>query len=456
MLERKNGKAVIKILVLAASLTFALGYVVNRSSAERSDEPDRGHKEQGFDRQITENAQRMMDQGKHIFRYDTFGDEVYWTEKLKLHDAIQGSKFGGVGPGVSPKTALAVGLKVDMDALPQPLISQIKQGKVNLDDPATTLALIKLDAVLGVKGTFNPDGSLKAMGLTCAACHSTVDDAFAPGIGHRLDGWSNQDLNVGAIVSLAPDLSPLTTLLGVDEATVKTVLASWGPGKFDAELNLDGKAFRPDGKTAAVLIPPAFGMAGVNLHTWGGGWGGVTYWNAYVANLELQGQGNFYDPRLNDPVKYPVAARAGFGNKRSSVDMVTSKLGALQFYQLAMPPPAPPEGSFDRAAAARGETVFKGKADCAECHVPPLFTEPGWNTHKASEIGIDDFHASRAPDNSYRTAPLRGLFSHMKRGFYHDGRFPTLLDVVEHYNGFKKLNLNEQEKKDLVEYLKSL
>jgi len=446
----------IKLMMLAVALTIGLGYLVGQSRAQRSDDPNRPQKEQGFDRQISDNAQQMMEQGKKIFRYDTFGDETYWSDKLKLHQAIQGTKFGGVGSGVSPKTALAVGLKVDIDALPQPLINQIKQGKVNLDDPATTLALIKLDAVLGVKGTFNPDGSLKAMGLTCAVCHSTVDDAFAPGIGHRLDGWSNQDLNVGAIVSLAPDLSALTNLLGVDEATVKQVLASWGPGKFDAELNLDGKAFRPDGKSAAVLIPPAFGMAGVNLHTWGGGWGGVTYWNAYVANLELQGQGTFFDARLNDPIKYPVAARAGFGNKRSDVDMVTAKLAALQFYQLAIPPPTPPEGSFDRAAATRGETIFKGKANCAQCHVPPLFTEPGWNTHKAAEIGIDDFHASRAPDNSYRTSPLRGLFSHMKRGFYHDGRFPTLLDVVNHYDGFKKLSLTEQEKNDLVQYLKSL
>ena len=452
----RNFMMLIKIMILAASLTIALGYLVSRSEAQDAAAQNRGRQEQGFDRQISENARQMMDQGKQIFRYDTFGDEIYWTDKLKLHHAIQGTKFGGVGAGVSPKTALAVGLKVDMDALPQPLINQIKQGKVDLDDPATTLALIKLDAVLGVKGTFNPNGSLKAVGLTCAVCHSTVDDAFAPGIGHRLDGWSNQDLNVGAIVSVAPDLSALTNLLGVDEATVKTVLASWGPGKFDAELNLDGKAFRPDGKTAAVLIPPAFGQAGVNLHTWGGGWGGVTYWNAYVANLELQGQGTFFDARLNDPVKYPVAARAGFGNKRSDVDMVTAKLAALQFYQLAIPPPTPPEGSFDRVAAARGETIFKGKANCAQCHVPPLFTEPGWNTHKAEEIGIDDFHASRSPDNSYRTAPLRGLFSHMKRGFYHDGRFATLLDVVNHYDGFKKLSLTEQEKKDLVEYLKSL
>ena len=448
----QGSRTLIKLLILAASLTIVFGYLSDRSRAQRADERTKT----GFDLQITQNSQRMMEEGKQIFRYDTFGDEVFWSDKLKLHQAIQGSKFGGVGPGVSPRTALAVGLKVDMDALPQPLVNQIKQGKVDLDDPATTLALIKLDSVLGVKGTFNPNGSLKAIGLTCAVCHSTVDDAFAPGIGRRLDGWSNQDLNVGAIVSLAPDLSAFTNLLGVDEATVKTVLASWGPGKFDAELNLDGKAFRPDGKTAAVLIPPAFGQAGVNLHTWGGGWGGVTYWNAYVANLELQGQGTFYDPRLNDPVKYPVAARAGFGNKRSEIDLVTSKLAALQFYQLAIPPPTPPEGSFDRAAAARGEKIFNGKGTCAQCHVPPLFTEPGWNTHKASEIGIDDFHANRAPDNSYRTTPLRGLFSHMKRGFYHDGRFPTLLDVVNHYNGFKNLNLTEQEKKDLVEYLKSL
>lgn len=440
-----------RILLLAVSLTIVLGVLTDRSRAQRA-----GPKSQGFDQQISENAREMFEQGRQIFRFDTFGDEVFWTDKLKLDQAIEGSKLGGVGPGVSPRAALAVGLKVDMEALPRPLINQLKQGKVNLDDPATTLALIKLDSVLGVKGTFNPDGSLKSVGLTCAVCHSTVDDAFAPGIGHRLDGWSNQDLNVGAIISLAPDLSAFTTLLGVSEATVRTVLASWGPGKFDAELNLDGKAFRPDGKTAATLIPPAFGQAGVNLHTWTGGWGNVTYWNAFVANLELQGQGTFFDPRLNDPVKYPIAARAGFGNKRSENDLITSKLGALQFYQLAIPPPTPPEGSFDRAAANRGETVFNGKAGCAQCHVPPLFTEPGWNTHKPAEIGIDDFQANRSPDNSYRTTPLRGLFSHMKRGFYHDGRFPTLLDVVNHYNSFKSLNLTEQEKRDIVEYLKSL
>ena len=449
--ERKTilPKIIALLLFTSAGLVYFTATSLSRSDRDQA-------RKVSFDAQISESAEQMMKQGKQIFRYDTFGDEVYWTDKLKLQQAIEGSKFGGVGPGVSPKTAESVGLKVDMDALPADLVERIKNGQVDLDDPATTLALIKLNSVLGVKGTFNSDGSLKALGLTCAVCHSTVDDAFAPAIGHRLDGWPNQDLNVGAIVSLAPDLSPLTSALGVDEATVKKVLGSWGPGKFDAELNLDGKGFRPDGKSAATIIPPAFGMAGVNLHTWGGGWGTVTYWNAYVGNLELQGQGTFFDARLNDSNKYPVAARAGFGNKRSGTDMVTAKLGALQFYQLAIPAPVPPEGSFDRAAATRGETIFKGKATCAQCHVPPLFTEPGWNTHKPSDIGVDDFQANRAPDNSYRTAPLRGLFAHMKRGFYHDGRFATLLDVVNHYDGFKHLNLTEQEKKDLVEYLKSL
>ncbi|HYJ47026.1 MAG TPA: hypothetical protein VEV81_10465, partial [Pyrinomonadaceae bacterium] len=341
----------LKLAVLIAGALLVLLYLADRNIAQRSS--NRAGREQaqtGFDAQISANAQQMIEQGKQIFRFDTFGDEVFWTDTLKLHRALEGAKLGGTGPGVSPKTALSVGLKVDMDALPADLVEKIKRGEVNLDDPATTLALIKLDAVLGVKGTFNSNGSLKTLGLSCAVCHSTVDDAFMPGVGHRLDGWPNRDLNTGAIISLAPDLSALTKLLQVDEATVKKVLASWGPGKFDAELNLDGKAFRPDGKAAATLIPPAFGMAGVNLHTWTGGWGTVTYWNAFVGNLELSGQGTFFDARLNDPKKYPVAARAGFGNKRSATDMVTSKLAALQFYQLAIPAPVPPAGSFDATA----------------------------------------------------------------------------------------------------------
>lgn len=233
----------------------------------------------------TPNA-RLIAEGKQTFRYDTFGDESFWGDALQLHNAIQGSAHSGVGDGVNPKTALSVGLKVDMDALPAALVAEIKAGKVNMEDVATTLALLKLNAIVGVTGIFNGSGNLKSMGVQCALCHSTVDDAFAPGIGHRLDGWANRDLNVGAIIALAPNLQPFADLLKTDIATVKKVFNSWGPGRYDAELNLDGKAFRPDGKTGATLLPAAFGLVGVNLHTYTG-WGTVTYWNAYVANLEM-------------------------------------------------------------------------------------------------------------------------------------------------------------------------
>src|SRR5215204_1585224 len=238
-----------RVVTLVVFVAFGLLYVADKGLSQSARDRDRKDgKEIGFDAQISSNAQRMLEEGRQIFRFDTFGDEVFWGDKLKLHQAIQGSKFGGVGAGVSPKAALAVGLKVDMEALPAALVGQLKAGKVNLDDPATTLELLKLNSVVGVKGTFNRDGRLQTIGLSCAVCHSTVDDAFMPGIGRRLDGWPNRDLNVGAIISMAPDLSAFTGHLQVDEATVKKVLASWGPGKFDAELNLDGKAFRPDGK----------------------------------------------------------------------------------------------------------------------------------------------------------------------------------------------------------------
>lgn len=412
-------------------------------------------KQRLLDERIETNAHSMLVAGRATFRGDTFGSESFWGDHLKLHRAIAGAQNGGVGPGVAPKTALAVGLKVDVDALPAAVVQALRRGEVNLDDPATTVTLLRLDSVVGVKGFFNPDGSMQSMGITCALCHSTVDDSFAPGIGHRLDGWANRDLNVGAIVSLAPDLSVVTSLLGVDEPTLKTVLASWGPGKFDAEVFLDGKAFRPDGKSAATLIPPAFGLAGASLHTWTG-WGSVTHWNAFVANLEMHGRGTFFDPRLNDPVKFPIAARERMWDVRTDDDRITSKLAALHFYQLAIPAPAPPPGSFDAAAAGRGEAVFAGKADCARCHVPPIFMEPGWPMHKGEEIGIDDFQSGRSPDERYRTAPLKGLWAHAKGGFYHDGRFATYAEVVNHYDQFFALDLTAQEKSDLIEYLKSL
>jgi hypothetical protein len=409
----------------------------------------------GFDADIARHAQSMLDDGQKIFRFDTFGSEAYWGDALQLHKAIAGDKNGGAGPGVSPKTALSVGLKVDADVLPDTLKNQLKAGKVNLEDPATTIALLKLKAVVGVIGFTNADGSVKSIGITCAFCHSTVDDSFAPGIGRRLDGWANRDLNVGAIVSLAPNLKPITDLLGADVATVKKVLNSWGPGCFDAELDKDGKAFRPDGKRACTLIPPAFALAGVNLHTWTG-FGSVPYWNAYVAATEMHGSGTFFDARLAAKDQFPVAAKSGSHNTRGKPDNTTAKLPALHYYQLSIPAPKPPADSYNAAASARGKLLFDGKARCASCHVPPLYTEPGNNLHAPAEIGVDSFQSDRSPTHMYRTAPLAGLWSHQKAGFYHDGRFATLLDVVIHYDTELKLKLGATEKTDLAEYLKSL
>ena len=429
---------------------------------------------------VVDNAIQKVQQGEQTFRFDTFGDQAFWGDTLKLHQAIEGAGLGGVGPGVSPKTTLAVGLKVDVDALPSDLVQKIQKGRVNLDDPAVTLALLKLNAVLGVTGFFNSSGTLQSVGIQCALCHSTVDNSMPalcagqitpnPGtgcIGHRLDGWANRDLNVGAIVALAPDLSAFADLLGTTQPTVRKVLNSWGPGKFDAELALDGKAFNPqqisDGVvtgtnvSGASLIPPAFGLGGVNLHTWIG-WGSVPHWNAFVANLEMHGKGRFFDPRLNDAAQFPIAAAHGFGDLphiNPDDDLITSKLAALQLYQLSIPAPNPTV-PFDKAAAARGDELFSGKAGCNNCHAEPLWTEPGWNLHTASEVCIDSFQADRGPDHRYRTSPIGALSTHFKGGFYHDGRFPNLNAVVDHYNACMKLGLSESEKSDLIQYPLSL
>ncbi|MBV8551007.1 MAG: hypothetical protein JOY54_06875 [Acidobacteriaceae bacterium] len=413
--------------------------------------------EQSAEDGVYRNAAAMIHEGRQIFRYDTFGDQAFWGGKLKLHEAVAGAKLGGIGPGVSPIVALAVGLKVDVDALPESLRGRLAQGKVDLNDPATTLALLKLNAVVGLTGFFDSTGRIESIGIQCALCHSTVDNAFARGIGHRLDAWANRDLNVGAIVAMAPDLSVVAELLGVDQATVRRVLKSWGPGKFDAELLLDGKAFRPDGKSAAALIPPAFGLAGVNLGTWTG-FGSTTYWNALVSNLEMHGQGTFFDSRLDDAPQYPIAVKAGSFEVRKEPDLITSKLAALHFYQLAIPAPKSPQLDDPGivAAAERGKVVFEGKAQCARCHVPPLFTEPGYNMHTPEEIGIDDFQANRSPTKMYRTSPLKGLFTHEKGGFYHDGRFRTLQEVVDHYDALFDSDLSSEEKSDLIAYLETL
>ena len=434
------------ILIGILIVTLAMLFWVTGMESKPSEALQQEQQLADFDVEITANAKKMISQGRRIFRFDTFGDEVFWGDTLRLHEALA---------TVSPKQALGLGLKVDVNALPQNLIRALKRGEVDLDDPAVTAALLKLNSVVGVTGFFSGD-NLTSVGIQCAFCHSTVNDSLAPGIGRRLDGWANRDLNVGEIVALAPNLQPVADLLEVDVPTVRQVLRSWGPGKFDAQLLLDGKAFQPDGGSAATLIPPAYGLAGVNNHTSTGSWGTVSYWNAFVANIEMHGQGTFFDPRLNNAKQFPVAAKAGFGNIRSEVDLITSKLPALQFYQLSIPAPKPPAGSFDPAAAERGDSLFSGKAECSTCHVKPLFTEPGWNLHKGDRIGIDNFQANRSPDKRYRTAPLKGLWAHQKGGFYHDGRFKTLLDVIDHYNNHFNLGLSDQEKNDLTEYLKSL
>jgi hypothetical protein len=429
------------------------------------------------------NSKEMIKEGKHIFRFDTFGDEAFWGDQLKLHETIN---------HLTPKQALRLGLKVDSEALPSAVIQAIENGTVNLNDPTVTILLIKLNAVLGVKGFFNENGTLKSVGLTCAICHSTVDNSIAASIGKRIDGLANRDLNVGAIAASAPNLQPVVNLLrlvhpSITADQVRAILQTWGPGKFDAELFLDGKAFNPQQVTngtvtgthvpGATLIPNARGLSGHNLHTWTGGWGTVTYWNAFVAVDELHGKGTFFDERFDNPQQFPIAARAKLGHISTDPDsdQVTSKLAPLHFYQLALPAVKPRPGiDFDPEAAERGDQLFSGKANCNSCHREPLWTEPGWNQHTPAEMKIDGFEARRAPASigpngqpvhGYRTMNLAGIFVR-ERGlfmfpqdkghFYHDGRFQTLLDVVNSYDARFHLSLTDQEKHDVVEYLKSL
>jgi hypothetical protein len=455
--------------IVAGSL-LALGAVL---ALPRS-KPMAQEKQSSFLGSAEQNSATLISQGKQIFRFDTFGDQAFWGDQLQLHEAIN---------TLTPRQALGLGLKVDVDSLSSSVVEAIKHGKVNLNDPSVTLALIKANAVLGVVGFFNENGTLKSVGLTCAVCHSTVDDSLAPGIGSRIDGVGNRDLNVGAIVAAAPNLKPAVDLLklaspAITDSVVRQVLNSWGPGKFDAELFLDGKAFNPQqitngivtGKNVpgATLLPNARGLAGHNLHTWTGGWGTVTYWNALVAVLEMHGKGTFFDERFDNADQFPIAAQAGLGHISVGPDddQVTSKLAALHFYQLSLPAVQPrPNIDFDPDAANRGDELFSGKANCNSCHHEPLWTEPGWNQHSASEMKIDDFEAERSPGHAYQTVNLAGIFvreeglfmqPQNKGRFYHDGRFKTLLDVVNSYDERFDLHLTTPEKHDLVEYLKSL
>ena len=364
---------------------------------------------------VTSPIDGVLTDGKAVFRFDTFGDEAFWTDTLKMHQVVQ---------GISPKTALGVGLKVDVDALPAGLVSQLKAGQVNLDDPATTVALLSLNAVVGVQATVDATKTITRFGVTCALCHSTVDNSLAQGIGHRLDGWANRDLNPGMILSLSPALQAPAT---------HAVLTSWGAGKYDAHWNHDNQ-------NGPVLIPPAYGLAGVNLETYTGE-GGIPYWNAYVAVTQMHGHGNFVDPRTGDAVHYDP-------------DLVTSKLPALQQYELSLTTPAAPPESFDATAAARGRTVFFGAATCATCHVPPQYTDAGFGLHNPAEVCADGGLATRSTTGKYRTTPLRALSLHPP--YYHDGSLATLADVVTHYNTCLSLGLSAAQQTDLVQFLKSL
>jgi mono/diheme cytochrome c family protein len=357
--------------------------------------------------------------GKDIFRFDTFGDEKYWTDTLRMHEVIESA--------VTPAAALSVGLKVDVDALPQAIKDALAAGQVDLNSTATTLALLKLNAVVGVKGqveTIDGRDRLVRFGVTCALCHSTVDNSFAKGIGTRLDGWPNLDLDPGAIVALSPAVPPAT----------KAVLNTWGPGMYDPRINFDGLS-------TPLVLPPAYGLRGVDKETYTAE-GPVSYWNAYVAVTQMHGQGNFSDPRLGV-------------NIVQSPDLVTSKLPALREYQLSLEKPPPPPGSFDRVAAQRGRGVFNGLARCASCHTGSLFTDVNsGRLHEPSETGMDPRYAARTTQKRYRTTPLRALWQHPP--YFHDGSAPTLAAVVDHYDRVRNLRLTDQQKRDLVEYLKTL
>ena len=362
----------------------------------------------------------LVAQGKDIFRHETFGDERYWTDTLRMHEVIEG--------GVSPATALSVGLKVDADALPQAVKDAILAGDVDLDDPATTVTLLKLNAVLGLHSTVENVGGvdrLTRVGVTCALCHSTVDNSFAPGIGHRQDGYPNLDLNVGAIVALSPAVP----------AGLKAILNNWGPGRYDPRINFDGL-------NTPLVLPPAYGLLGVDKETYTAE-GPVSYWNAYVAVTQMHGQGNFSDPRLGI-------------NVTASPDLVTSKLPALRDYQLSLAAPPAPAGSYDVAAANRGRIVFNGPGKCAMCHFPEShFTDVNTGRlHLPSETGMDGAYAARTSQKKYRTTPLRGLWQHPP--YFHDGSAATLDAVVTHYNTVLNLNLTVQQRSDLAQYLMSL
>ncbi|HJR43612.1 MAG TPA: hypothetical protein VJ812_16065 [Gemmatimonadaceae bacterium] len=366
----------------------------------------------------------LIAQGKAIFRFDTFGDETFWTDTLFMHEVIRGT----IGPGVSPNTALSVGLKVDFDTLPPQVKSALAAGTIDLDDPATTVTLLQLGAVVGVVGQVDASNTLTRVGVTCALCHSTVDDSFGPGIGSRLDGWPNRTLNVGAIIALSP----------TPTAAQKAVYLSWGPGMYDPRFNLDGQ-------NVPVVIPPAFGLRHVARELYTGD-DVVSYWNAYVAITQMHGHGTFVDPRIGVSVSNPP-------------DLVSSKLEPLRAYQFSLDAPRAVSGTFDAAAAKRGRQVFNGDAKCIRCHLGSTLTDVNaGRLHTPTAVGQDPTYALRSVTKLYRTTPLRGLWNppQLQGPYFHDGNATTLEAAVDHYVALFNLTLSPQEKSDLVEYLKTL
>jgi len=397
-------------LPLAGALIAALGLVVACGGDDDDDDAAARHA-------------ALVAEGQQVFRFDTFGDEAKWTDTLRIHEVIR--------TAVDPTTALAVGLKVDAEALPAAVVAGIQNGSISLTDPATTVALLKLNAVVGLKGTVdtvNGQDTLTRVGTTCALCHSTVDNSFAPGIGKRLDGWPNRDLNPGAIIALSPAL----------DAAAKQVFNSWGKGKYDPRFNIDGL-------NKPVVIPPAYGLDGIHRITLTGDGDDIAYWNRYVAVTQMGGLGTMTEPRLNIDIT------------NGTEDRVSSKLPALQAYQLSLAAPAAPAGSFDAAAAARGKTVFEGAGQCASCHSGALFTDANSRLHPPADSVVEPenpSYASRSATKMYRTSPLKGVWQHAP--YFHDGSAATLADVVNVYNTKRTLGLTPAQRSDLTEYLKSL
>ena len=417
----------IRIALVSAALVFA---AVSAAALRTPSPPPQGQtlSSSGPFAPVAKRAKPL--DGLTIFRFDTFGDEQLWTKVLRMHEAIR---------SVNPVTALAVGLKVDIEALPPALIAALRAEQVDLTDPAVTIELLRLNAVVGVIGKVDDLGQLISIGTTCALCHSTVDNSFTTGIGKRLDGWPNRDLNVGAILGLSPAL----------DAGLKDEFSTWGPGKYDPRHHaFDGTNIIPlNSPSLPVLIPPAYGLQGVGFETYTGD-GSISYWNSYVGVSQMGGQGNFSDPRIGLTIT-------------QKPDRVTPKLPALLDYQLSLPAPVPPTGSFNAAAARRGERLFHGKAGCATCHTPPTYTDVSSGPdptvpflHDPAEVGTERFYAARSATGQYRASALRGIWQHPP--YFHDGSAANLLAVVNHYNQVFGLNLSAQQKADLVEFLKSL